>query len=115
MISGSSPSEDAGLPLPVVLMLSPFLLASPIPTSTIGGVFAIPSETSMFFDAGIGSTSTTGCKVWLLFSRDCDVSLIRELMKYLLFWMVFVLGEWVDCLFLGKFYKTLNLKGHIAS
>ncbi len=47
------------------------------PTSTIGGTYAFSSETSMFFDAGIGSTSSTVCKVRLFFSCDCGVLLIR--------------------------------------
>ena len=38
-----------------------------------------------------------------------------KLRKHLLFWRVFVLQDCVSCLFLDKFYKTLNLEGHIAT
>ena len=39
-------------------------------------MFAILSVTSMLFDAGIGSTLATGCKVGLLFTCGCDALLI---------------------------------------
>ena len=47
------------------------------PTSLTMGEFLKLLLKLVFFYTGISSTSTTGCKVWLLFSCDCDVLLIR--------------------------------------
>ncbi len=119
--------------------LSPFCLTSPLlvlvldsyaalllsttsTSSTIELMSAIPFEigldcpsTSVFFVQALVQHVLLGSKCCYFFLVIMLFLWLRDLMNYFIVWREIVLVEWVDCLFLGKLYKNLNLEWCIAT
>ena len=75
--------------------------------STFRGTFCIISvETCVFFLQVLVWHLLLSAKCGYLFLVIMMLCWLGELRKHLIFWMVIVAVEWVDCLFLGKFYKN---------